>query len=119
MSENPIEQKVEQPTYNLLTNLEATLEAMAEVEGSAVWKEQLQRSAADGEGTLKSALRSLKEFGSETSTDEQASALCSIHGIAGYTRWMVMLDGEVQFSQFHASREKTREAREMGFKIFK
>jgi len=29
-----------------------------------------------------------------------------------------MLDGEVQFSQFHASREKTRKAREMGFKIF-
>ena len=118
MGEKSIEQQSEQPTYNLLTNLEATLDAMAEVEGSAAWKERIQHSAADGEGTLKGALRSLREFVPEAIADEQENALYSIYGIGGSNRWMIMLDGEVQFSQFHASREKTRKAREMGFKIF-
>lgn len=115
MSEKPIEQKVEKPTYNLLTNFDETLRAMAEVEGHEDWFKTSQSSS--GTGSVRQALEQLKEWG-DPKDQEESNALVDIYGSLGSNRWMVMRNGEVRFSRFHANLEKIQKAEEMGFKIF-
>lgn len=112
-----IESKEEVYPFNLLTNYEETLKAMAEVEGGS-WLRDDQGSSQK-ESTTRGAIEHVKELlEKEHAKPEETDVIYTIYGNGGVSRWMLMGNGDVLFSEFHHS-EKAKKAEEKGFKIFR
>ncbi len=100
---------------NLISNFEETVLAIAELEGE-YWLKMSKK--AEGEGSVKEALEYLRN-----NQGEDAPPI-SIYGGGGINRWMVKVDGSVEFSKHHATRGgqndagDIKKAQELGFKIF-
>jgi hypothetical protein len=122
--EGKIEQKEQPSKFNLLTNYEETVRAMAEIEGEA-WLSGDQESKKT-DLTTRGAIEHLKrlagvdaEFRADgIEPEEYDSAVYSVYGNGGWSRWMIMRDGEVRFSKFHDP-DKAKKAEAVGFRIFK
>jgi len=121
--EGKIEQKEQPSKFNLLTNYEETIRALAEVEGEAWFNGDQKKKNI--ENTTRGALEHLKrlaaldeELRSEGGEPEESeNAIYSVYGDGGWNRWMIMRNGEVRFSRFH-NPEKSGEVETRGFKIF-
>ena len=97
------------PSLNILTNYEGTLEAMAKIEGQ-YWKEG-QKSTGSGY-TLADALKSMQKF-----TDREPDHIFEFYGDGGINRWFLRGDGSVELSAQHASEEDIVKAKLLGFKM--
>jgi len=110
-----VEQKEQPSKFNLLTNYEETIRAMAEVEGESWWNGDQKSKKMDY--TTRGAVEHLKKLAERKTEVEKDVVVFSVYGTGGVSRWMIMSDGEVRFSRFHDP-EKAKEAEKKGFKIF-
>lgn len=102
----------EQPERNLLNSYEATVEAMAEIEGDA-WKNWQEQG---GGYTTKGAVEWLKKLGPSDESEENSNAVYTVYGAGGANRWPILRDGTVCFS-FHHGQQDVSKAEALGFKI--
>jgi hypothetical protein len=111
------ESKEGESRFNLLTNYDGTVAAIAEVEGEG-WL--YQNGKSDGNNTTGAVehLKKLVDHG--MLPGEEDEIVYQIYGGGGSTRWNVMGNGEIRFSKTHSwiTPEKTRKSEELGFKIF-
>ena len=123
LSEGKIEERERPAKFNLLTNYEETIRAMAEVEGEAWFNKDQNSKKTDY--TTRGAIEHLKrlaafdeELRSEgKEPEESGNAVYSVYGNGGWNRWMIMRNGEVKFSRFH-NPQRAGEAEAKGFEIF-
>ncbi len=116
--ENSLESRENIKEFNLLTNFEETINAMAEVEGQD-WL-LADQNDPDQSRCIGGAVEYLHKLHSEGLTDEylrENPVVTDIYGVGGYSRWFIMLNGEVRFSQHHHP-EKAKKAEALGFKLF-
>jgi hypothetical protein len=111
-----LEQKESAPgPRNLLTNLEETVRAIAEVEGPS-WV-HMQESGEQNVDAALEAIRYRMSVGPAEYDDPNPIAY-TIYGSGGMNRWYVFLDGTVKFSRSHAqSEEHIARAEGFGFEI--
>ncbi len=112
MEQFPGEQKEQVPVMNLKTNPEATIRAMAEVEGPEWFSVQdAMEKGVSSEGEYATSLPNAIER-------LDTGAVSMVYGKGGVNRWYVGADGGVSFSESHAeSPEYIERARERGFVI--
>lgn len=110
---------------NLLTNYDSTLLDMAEVEGESWLEEQLKSEPCDtnARGALEHLVKNKDYYAPQCSTKEEKEELGSvseIYGSGGSTRWYVMGDGEVRYSEMHSLSMpgKLKRAQELGFELY-
>jgi hypothetical protein len=109
------EKKEKNYPYNLLTNYNDTIEAMAEVEGQA-WLNGDQNSKNNN--TTQGAVEHINKTVSQSSLVEDDDPVYVVYGNAGVSRWIIKANGEVWFSEFHDP-EKAKKAAQKGFNLFK
>ena len=108
--------------FNLLTNYEETLQAMAEIQGVAWLESQMREAPADL--NVKGALAQLKMVAANGISPElNDGILTTIYGAGGGLRWGVTFSGEVKFSGFHIAsgsqgQDQLEKAKALGFKIY-
>jgi len=116
-AEKNIESKEKVYPFNLLTNYEETLRAMAEVEGGSWLRDD--QSIGQKESTTRGAIEYAEELlKKEQAKPEVTDVIYTIYGNGGVSRWKLMGNGEVWFSESHHP-EKAKKAEERGFKIFR
>lgn len=108
----------EHPPRNLRTHYNETLGAMATLEGPS-W---LRLQQGGGEQTMASAVEAIqrrtKDEFKDDDEDDHSPIVHVIYGDAGVDRFMVRLDGTVEFSGRHASSpERLAQAKTLGFRI--
>lgn len=116
MEEKPGNQ--ERAPYNLRTDFEATMQAMAEVERGGWLRSNIRvaenwedASEGDRSASLEGARRWL------ATVDPSEDRWHVVYGDGGVNRWYVHADGRVRFSKFHAIPEGLRRAEALGFWI--
>lgn len=102
--------------FNLLTNYEMTLAAMAEVEGG-FWLRDDQKGIQK-ELSTRGAIEYFEKLKKSGAHPEDTDVIYTIYGNGGVSRWKLMGNGEVWFSEFH-HQDKAKKAEERGFKIFR
>jgi len=112
-----LESKEKVYPFNLLTNYEETLKAIAEVEGGS-WL-RIDQEGKNKENSTRDAVEHAKELLEiEKANLEPTAVIYDIYGNGGVSRWKLMGNGEVWFSEFH-DLDKAKKAEERGFKIFR
>ncbi len=77
------------------------------------------QSISQKEYTTRGAIEYARELmEKEKAIPEKTDVIYTIYGNSGVSRWKLMGNGEVWFSEFHHP-EKAKKAEERGFKIFK
>ena len=119
--DEPMEKRTapqERAPYNLRTNFDATVRAMAEVEKGG-WLNSNRRTAEHWDETSESdravSLEAARRWLAEVDPVEDWQR--TVYGDGGDNRWFVRADGSVWFSKFHASREGLQRAQDRGFQI--
>ena len=105
--------------FNLLTNTEETIRALTDIEGDA-WlsMQKLSVKRGDMEYTFQGALDKLAKTEQEKE-ELKDKVIYTIYGNGGVTRWFVMGNGDIRFSEFHDPlKNKIEKVRAMGFKVF-
>ncbi len=97
--------------YNLITNFDETLEAMAKLEGDH-WLERVLEGKNE---TFNDAIEALKE--GPGMFDEPDDTVTSIYGDGGWNRYIVFFNGNVEYSKRHGPAQAD-DARVLGFKMF-
>lgn len=109
--------------YNLLTNHDDTLLAMAEVEGIDMFGRYDDRTASTWlarqiqEDTPYSVIGMIKHLQKIGTGHNDGFPVGTVYGSGGGNRWYVYRDGSLMFSRGHASREAKDRARQLGFEI--
>ena len=95
---------------NLLTNKEDVFAAFELMEGPGWLRDQLD--SYRGYNSLVGALEWL-----QNRSDADTMSYI-IYGSGGYHRYSVRPNGDVRFSAGHALKEKTQQAKDLGFEVF-
>jgi hypothetical protein len=102
------------PVMNVLTNAEATMAAIEELEGGG-WIDQQNRAGEDSSVSLFGVLKNIREH-PNTSSDYARI----LYGMGGWNRYAVYPDGSVKFIKHFAKYPAERvieKARQLGFEI--
>ena len=106
--------------FNLLSNPEATIQAMSDVEDDPSFRASDSRG---GDYTTRGALEWIQSLSgvSEDNDIDVGQLKYTVYGSGGITRWYVRGDGRVQFSAMHDigahAGKKTEKAAGLGFEI--
>lgn len=114
--------------YNILTNFDNTIQAMAEIEGYGWLEKALHHdNCRPSHECVQQALEDIKRFQDDQARykstpgdewlikDPDDDIVAIIYGSGGWNRWQVFGSGRIQLSSLHSNRETNEKAKRLGF----